>query len=162
MMFISISKVYVPDVVALFQECLTGYLQSTDGSKVDDYLRCTYLIHLACQLEQTDLIDPRVWSILLDSAAQNPSSQRYLESTYGSSYMVAAYALSAFDRVGRLDELFCERVNLADAIAHFQDDAHATTIHSPRTAFALIETGLRMRPVQSNDTPLFSNFLLNR
>lgn len=153
---------YVPDVVTFFKKCMTGYLQSTDGSRVDDYLRCTYLIHLACQLERTDLLDPRVWSILLDSAAQTPGSQRYLESTYGSSYMVAAYALSAFDRVGRLDELFGEKVNLADAIAHFQDDAQATAIHSPRTAFALIETGLRMRPVESKDTPLFSNLLLNR
>jgi hypothetical protein len=158
---LGVLDLYVPDVVTFFNECMTGYLQSTDGSRVDDYLRCTYLIHLACQLERTDILDPRVWSILLDSAAQTPGSQRYRESTYGSSYMVAAYALSAFDRVGRLDELFSEKVNLADAIAHFQDDAPATAIHSPRTGFALIETGLRMRPVESKDTPLFSNLLLN-
>lgn len=157
---LGVLDVYVPDVVTFFHECMTGYLQSTDGSRVDDYLRCTYLIHLACQLGRADILDPRVWSILLDTAAQTPGSQRYLESTYGSSYMVAAYALSAFDRVSRLDELFSKKVNLADAVAHFQDDPHATAIHSPRTAFALIETGLRMRPVESNDTPLFSNIHL--
>lgn len=154
---LGVLDIYVPDVVKFFYECMTVYLKSTDGSGVDDYLRCTYLIHLSCQLGRTDILNPRVWSILLDSAAQTPGSQRYLESTYGSSYMIAAYALSAFDRASQLDELFSERLSLPDAISRFKDDPKSTEIHSSKTAFALIEAGLRMRPIESCDTPLFSN-----
>ena len=148
-------NIYIPNVSAFFHRCMTRYLNSTDGSQVDDYLRCTYLIHLACHLGISDRIDPRVWSILLANVSQNLGSERYLESTYGSSYMVTAYALSAFNTIDRLDMLFDEKIGLPNAIAHFQDDAKTTAIHSPRTAFALIEIALRMRPLNSCDTPLF-------
>jgi hypothetical protein len=146
---------YVPNVVTFFDKCMQGYLQSTDGLRVDDYLRCTYLIHLACQLGRPDILHPRVLSILSASVAQAPDSQRYLQSTYGSSYMVAAYALSAFDRLSRLDLLFSEQFSLPDAISHFHDDPDSTAIHSSITALALMETGLRMRPVEFGDTPFF-------
>ncbi len=157
---LGVLDVHIPNVVTFFHQCMEGYLQSTDGSQVDDYLRCTYLIHLAYQLGRPDILNPQVLSILSENAAQSLLSSRYLESTYGSSYMVAAYALSAFDRVDRLDVLFGERLGLPEAISRFQDDDSATAIHSPRTAFALIETALRMRPVESCDTPLFSNIQL--
>jgi hypothetical protein len=148
---------YVPDVVMFFDQCMARYLQSTDGLRVDDYLRCTYLIHLACQLGQPDMLHPRILSILSNNIAQMLNSQRYLESSYGSSYMMAAYALSAFDRLSRWDMLFSEQFSLADAISRFPDDPQSTARHSPITALALIETGLRMRPAEFGDTPLFSD-----
>jgi hypothetical protein len=137
---------HVPDAIAFFTRCMEAYLESTDGARVDDYLRCTYLIHLAYQLGRPDLVHPRLLSIFWDSVAQTPGSERYLKSTYGSSYMVAAYALSAFERLDRLDVLFGERFNLPNAIALFKDDPAIAAIHSPRTAFALIDLALQMRP----------------
>jgi hypothetical protein len=151
---------YVPDAIALVSDCMEAYLESTDGSRVDDYLRCTYLIHLAYQLGRPDLLHPRMRSILWDSVVQTPGSERYRESPYGSSYMVAAYAMSAFDRMDRLDALFGERFNLPAAIAHFQDPPAIAAIHAPRTAFALVDLALRMRSRKSYDTPLFSQIKL--
>ena len=147
----------IPDVTDFFYQSMAGYLNSTDGSQVDDYLRCTYLINLAYQLGIPDRIHPRIWSILLNNMARLLGSESYVESTYGSSYMMTAYAISAFDRIGRLDVLFEEKIGLPNAIRYFKDAPQVTAIHSPRTAFALIETALRMRPIESGDTPLFRN-----
>ncbi|MGB5635063.1 MAG: hypothetical protein WBM44_28735 [Waterburya sp.] len=151
---------HIPDITDCFYQCMTGYLNSTNGSQVDDYLRCTYLINLAYQLGISDTIHPRVWSILQDNVSRLLGSESYLESTYGSSYMVTAYAISAFDKVGKLDVLFGEKIGLPNAIRSFKDDPKVTAIHSPRTAFALIETGLKMRPLKSGDTLLLRNWKL--
>ena len=152
---------YIPDTSAMFQACMEEYLQTTNGSGLDDYLRCTYLIHLAYQLGKPEMLHPRVFSILSESTVQTLGSQRYLESTYGSSYMAAAYALSAFDRSDRLDSLFNEHISLPTAIKRFNDHAEATAINSQKTVFSLIEVGLRMRAVECGDTQLFKSIQLS-
>ncbi|MBN3884615.1 MULTISPECIES: hypothetical protein [unclassified Nostoc] len=159
---LGVLHVYVPDIVTFFHQCMEGYIQSTDGFRVDAYLRCTYLIHLACQLGCPDILHPCIWSIFSDTATEIFGSDHYLENTYGSSYMVAAYALSAFDRIGKLDMLFSPELRLPDAIARFQDNPESTAINSPKTVFALIEAGLRMRPIGSCDTPLFQKVHIDK
>ena len=135
---LGVLNLHIPDVTDFFYQCMTRYLHGTDGVQVDDYLRCTYLINLAYQLGISDIIHPSIWSKLLDNVARLLGSESYLESTYGSSYMVTAYALSAFDRIGRLDVLFGEKIHLPDVIKSFKDTPQITAIHSPRTAFASV------------------------
>ncbi|MBN3908492.1 MAG: hypothetical protein HWQ35_18695 [Nostoc sp. NMS1] len=159
---LGVLDVYVPDVITFFHKCMEGYIQSTDGFRVDAYLRCTYLIHLACQLGCLNILHPCILSIFSNSAAQIFGSDHYLKSTYGSSYMVAAYSLSAFDRIGKLDMLFSPEIGLPNAIGSFQDNPESTAINSPKTVFALIEAGLRMRPIGSCDTPLFQKVHIDK
>ena len=149
--------IYVPEVKILFQQCIDKYLQSTDGFGIDDYLRCTYLIHLAYQLQQSPCLHPRIYLILSRSLAQTLDSKFYRESSYGSSYMVAAYILSAFDRSNRLNLLSSEPINLLQTISRFESSSYAVNTYAPRIAFALIETALRMRPLNTLDTSLFQN-----
>ncbi|MFN6560859.1 MAG: hypothetical protein RMY28_013885 [Nostoc sp. ChiSLP01] len=159
---LGVLDVYVPDIVRFFHQCMKGYIQSIHDFRVDTYLRCTYLIHLACQLGCPDILHPSIWSIFSNNAAQIFGSKHYLKSNYGSSYMVAAYALSAFDRIGKLDMLFSSELTLPNAIGGFQDNPESTAINSPKTVFALIETGLRMRPIGSCDTPLFQKVCIDK
>lgn len=151
---------YISDMSIFFKDCMSGYLQETDGLQVDDYLRCTYLIHLAFQFNRTDWVDSRIWSILRDNIGQLGDVNRSLESTYGSSYMMAAYALSVFDQSDDLGSLFNEDFNLTGATLLFNDAPASAVIHSPRAAFALLEAGLRMRPVDVDDTHLFRSLRL--
>lgn len=147
---------HVPDVGALLHDCMEGYLQATDGTQVDDYLRCTYLVHLARQIGRCDVLTARVWAILADSIPRAAGSELYLKSAYGSSYMVAAYTLSALDKGGRFEALFSEKINLPEAIGRIKDDAKTTATNLPRVDFALIDAALRLRPADpGDDTPLF-------
>lgn len=159
---LGVLNTYVPDLITFFYKCMEAYIQSTDVFRVDSYLRCTYLIHLACQLGCPDLLHPSIWSIFSNSAVQIFGSDHYLKSNYGSSYMVMAYTLSAFDRIGKMDMLFSPELGLPDAITRFQDNSESTAINSPKSMFALIETGLRMRPIGSCDTPLFQKANLDK
>jgi hypothetical protein len=153
---------HAPDLAALLQDCMDGYLQSTDGTQVDDYLRCTYLVHLAWQLARWDILTPRVWEILTVSLPRIAGSDLYLQSPYGSSYMVAAYTLSALDIGDRFETLFGDEINLLGAIRRFQEDATATVMTLPRLDFALIDTALRLRPTHMGDTALFRSLHLGR
>lgn len=153
---------HVPDLAALLQDCMDGYLQNTNGTQVDDYLRCTYLVHLAWQLERWDILKPRVWTILTASLPRIAGSDLYLQSPYGSSYMVAAYTLSALDIGGRFEALFGDEIDLLGAIGRFQEDATATAMTLPRLDFALIDAALRLRPADMGDTALFRALHLGR
>jgi hypothetical protein len=153
---------HVPDMGACLHDCIAGFLQSTDGTQVDDYLRCTYLVHLAWQLGRFDMLPARVWDTLLDSLPRIAGTDLYLQSPYGSSYMVAAYTLSALDVGGRFEDLFGEKVNLLDTLGRFKDDAKTTATTLPRLDFALIDTALRLRPTNVGDTPLFRTVQLGQ
>jgi hypothetical protein len=153
---------HVPDMGALLSDCAEGFLQSTDGTQVDDYLRCTYLVHLAWQSGRWDVLPPRVWAILAASLPRVAGSDLYLQSAYGSSYMVAAYTLSALDTGGRFEALFSDEIDLLGAISRFKDDAKTTTMTLPRLDFALIDTALRLRPAAAGDTPLFRTVRLGQ
>jgi len=146
---------YIPDMANLFQQCMQAYLDTTNGAQTGDYLRCTYLIHLAHQLNRPDLLSPKVFEVLIESARQTMGSERYLSSTYNSSYMVAGYVLSALDIADRLELVMGKRYDLAQAIANIKESADMKRIHSPRLAFSLIESALRLRSPKYQDTPLF-------
>ena len=150
-------NIYFPKVDTLFRQCMDKYLQSTDGMGIDDYLRCTYLIHLAYQLKLLPCLHPRIYLILSGSLARALDGKLYQESSYGSSYMVAAYTLSAFDRSNRLNLLPNEPINLPQTISRFENNSHAITTYAPRIGFALIETALGMRPLDTLDTHLFQS-----
>ncbi len=147
---------YIPDVIGLFNQCMENYLQCTDGFQTDDYLRCTYLIHLSEQLMPSEPVDSRVVSMLFNGVSQTLGSKRYLESNYGSSYMAIAYGLSALDKINRWDLLLSEELGLLKKFGQLEDDPKTTRLNALRTAFALVEVGLRMRPLDSKDTSLFS------
>jgi hypothetical protein len=151
---------HVPDMATFLRDCMDGYLQATDGTQVDDYLRCAYLVHLAWQIGQLELLTPRVWSILMTSLPRIAGSDLYCQSPYGSSYMVAAYTLSALDIGNRFETLFDDAINLLAAIDRFQEDADATTMTLPRLDFALIDAALRLRPARTGDTDLFGSLRL--
>ena len=155
-------EIHIPNVITLLEQCMTRYLDSTDGLQVDDYLRCTYLVHLAYQLERPDLIQPRVWSILTNSLTQAIENKHYQQSSYGSSYMVAAYILSAFDKSDSLNLLFNEPIGFPQVINSFENNSQAATIYAPRLVFALVDIALRMRPVDTSDTLLFKNKALSK
>lgn len=82
--------------VALFTRAMREYLDVADGHSVDDYLRCTYLVHWGCLLGQRAQLDPRLFELLRRTLASDAAWQAegQPETSYSSGYTVMAYALT--------------------------------------------------------------------
>ena len=124
---------YVPDRQALLRDTTERYLDHTDGCQADDYLRCTYLVHLARQLGCEEALSPRVSQIVADSVAAIAGSMRFRENAYASGYLVIAYVLSTG-----------LELDLAAAVAEVADDS---PIQRARLGLALVDAALNLRPV---------------
>jgi hypothetical protein len=132
---------YLPAPAAFVRETIDRYLVDTDGERDVDYLRCTYLIHLAHQLGCPEAIHPRLWQILGRALAQLPGSARRRENPYASGFMVVAYAWSASESGDDAPALDLER-----ALHCIDEDAASVALHLPRLDFALMDAALRLRP----------------
>jgi hypothetical protein len=142
---------YVPEPAALLLDAAESYLANTDGRRADDYLRCTYLVHLARQLGCTALLPDRVWQILAHAVAQVIGSGAHRENPYASGSMIVAYALSAIDerRAAALG------VDLIAAVGRIEDEPGTRAVQLPRLGYALVDAALRLRPADAGDTPLY-------
>ncbi|HHJ15634.1 MAG TPA: hypothetical protein ENJ80_02950 [Gammaproteobacteria bacterium] len=136
-----------PDRGQLIETCADAYLAGTDGLQMDDYLRCTYLVHLACQYGDPERLDTRIWDILAGALLRPPGQHTPGQyNKYGATFMRAAYVLSAIDRAGRLETLYGSGLLLPERLGRLQLDPQALQEDSPRLCLALIDAGLRKRP----------------
>lgn len=145
---------HVLDGTALVRDTALRYLASGTGQHVDDYLRCTYLVHLARQLDCPAALPRSIDRILIASPAQLGKPDRFRASSYGSPLMLVAYLLSAMHgRHGPADEL--QRIDLAAIIRDAPprgDDA----VNLPRLGLSLIDAALNLRAARSRDTARFA------
>jgi hypothetical protein len=129
-----------------------GYLKATDGRRADDYLRCTYLIHLANRLGRPDLLPQRIWGILMQSLTDVVGSGLHRENSYASGFMIVAYALSAMN-AGGPDPT--PAIDLAEVALRIEDDPAALEVQLPRLGFSLVDAALRLRKPKSKGTRPF-------
>jgi hypothetical protein len=85
----------VPDPAGLVRATAAQYLAATDGRQVDDYLRSTYLVHLAHQLGCAAVLPDRIGVILADSPTQLDVAGPFRDTPYGSPLLLVGYVLSA-------------------------------------------------------------------
>jgi len=140
---------YFPDKKDLLVQCVDDYLADTNGTRPDDYLRCTYLVHLAVQLESVESLNPRIQEILsgtLMRRLQRGGKDGGARNKYQSDTMLAAYSLSAFARLGQLETLFGSRALLPELIGRLEPDSDEFRCDSPKLCLALIDAALRLVP----------------
>ncbi|HEX3765461.1 MAG TPA: hypothetical protein VHW23_42490, partial [Kofleriaceae bacterium] len=145
----------VPDPAALVRETAGRYLAATDGRQLDDYLRCTYLVHLARQLGCPAALPDRIGDILADSPTQLDAAGPFRATPYGSPLMLAAYVLSALHAgAWPTGHALCA-VDLASLIrcaSPRSDDA----VNLPRLGLALVDAALCLAAPARRDTALFA------
>lgn len=145
----------VPDPAALVHATAARYLAATDGRQLDDYLRCTYLVHLARQLGCPAALPDRIGDILAASPTQLDAAGPFRATPYGSPLMLAAYLLSALHaRPWPAVHALCA-VDLASVIRCApprSDDA----VNLPRLGLALIDAALCLASPSCRDTALFA------
>lgn len=142
-------EVYFPYGGDLVAQCVDGYLASTNGSRPDDYLRCTYLVHLAVQLGVAEELNPQVMDVLSSALVcrlEHEDGGGDVRNKYQSDTMLAAYSLSAFSRLGQLEALFGNRALLPKLIGRLVPGSDEFRSDSPKLCFALIDAALRLVP----------------
>lgn len=148
-------EVYVPDLGVLLRDTINTYLREADrGTSMNHYLRCTYLILMAHQFGYEDVLPSKLWNIL----AANLIHFQYSASrnSYGSGYMIAAYALSAFNAGKRLDTIPRYGIDLPTVVASIRTTTADIDMNLPKLDFALINAALQLRPTHGKDTRFFS------
>lgn len=138
-------ETHVPAPAAWFGRVTEAYLGATDGRRVDDYLRCTYLVHLAEQLGLGAAVPPRIGEILAGSVARIGRSESPRTNPYDSGFMTLAYALSTLRAGGPATAPWTRPTDLARAVGRIEADPHGTALHLPRLNMALIDAALRLR-----------------
>ena len=142
-------EVYFPHREELVAQCVGDYLASTNGLRPDDYLRCTYLVHLTVQLGKVAELNPQVLDVLSNTLIrrlQGGDRDGGVRNKYQSDTILAAYSLSAFARLGQLEALFGSRALLPKLIGQLVPDGDEFRCDSPKLCFALIDAALRLAP----------------
>jgi hypothetical protein len=145
----------VPDPAGLVRATAVRYLATTDGCQLDDYLRCTYLVHLARQLGCPAVLPGRIGAILADSPTQLDTAGPFRATPYGSPLLLVAYVLSALHAGSWPTGHALCAVDLASVIRCApprSDDA----VNLPRLGLALIDAALCLAPPSRRDTALFA------
>jgi len=150
---LGVFSAYVRDPPSFLLEIIDGYLKDTDGRRGDDYLRCTYLIHLARQLGCTDLVPQRIWQILAESVTNVIGSDLYRNNSYASGFMIVAYALSVMNAGERQN--WTHNVDLEEAVFRIEDDPRMVAAQLPRLGFSLVDAAMRLRKPKPQDTQSF-------
>ena len=143
---------YVRDPRSFVHETIQIYLENTDGQRPDDYLRCTYLVHLARQLGCPDLISHRIWEIVAKSVTDIIGSDLYRENPYASGFMIVAYALSTTNAREPGPK---PGMDLTEAVFRIEHEPAAVATQLPRLGFSLVDAALRLRKAESAETSLF-------
>jgi len=154
---------HVPDPAALVATAAAGYLATTDGHQHDDYLRCTYLLHIARQLGCLAALPPRIGQILATSSIQLGSPSPHRATPYGSPLMFVAYVLSA-TYAGDWEATHpLWNVDLT-AVLRSANPRPDDVVCLPRIGFALIDAALCLRTPAAASEPgadPFSRFAAN-
>jgi hypothetical protein len=145
----------VPDAPALVRATAAGYLAVTDGHRLDDYLRCTYLVHLARQLGCLAVLPERIGRILSESRAQLDTDGPFRATPYGAPVMFVAYVLSAL-HAGDWDDAHDLRVIDLPSIICSGKDRSDDSVNLPRFGLALIDAALCLSSPSDHDTELFA------
>lgn len=147
---------HIPDAPAWLRATTASYLAATDGHQLDDYLRCTYLVHLARQLGCLAMLPERVGTILSKSHTQLDAAGAFRATPYGSPLLFVAYVLSALHAGDWEDAHALRDIDLASIIwsgRHRSDD----TVNLPRLGLALIDAALCLGSSSDHDTELFTS-----
>lgn len=149
----------VPDPPALVRDTAASYLAATDGRRLDDYLRCAYLVHLARQLGCLAALPDRVGRILSDSRAQLDIPGPFRATPYGSPLMFVAYVVSALHAGDWGDAHDLRATDFTTIIRSMKarNDDHVTL---PRLGLALIDAALCLGSPSGPDTELFAGFAM--
>lgn len=148
---------HVPDPAALVRAAAAGYLAATDGFQHDDYLRCTYLVHIARQLGCLTELPERIGQILAETWPQLGSPSPHRGTPYGSPLMFVAYVLSAMHS-GDWDAAHpLWKVDLA-SIVRSASERSDDGVTIPRIGFALIDAALCLRASAAPGSELFAPF----
>ena len=145
---------HVLDGPALVRDTALRYLGSRDGQQLDDYLRCTYLVHLARQLGCPAALPRPIGWVLLSSPGQLGNPDRFRTSAYGSPLMLVGYLLSAM-HTGHWTTEELQSVDLA-AIVLAAPPRGDDMVNLPRLGMSLIDAALSLRTDGSFDTALFA------
>lgn len=145
---------YVHAPAGWLGQVVEAYLGTTDGRRSDDYLRCTYLVHLAEQLGCSAALPPRIGEILTDSVARIGRSEPERNNPYASGFMTLAYALSTLRARGPARAPWMKSIDLdlAKAVGRLESERHGTARHLTRLNMALVDAALRLRSPASRDT----------
>lgn len=147
----------VGDPPALVRATAERYLAATDGRQLDDYLRCTYLVHLARQLGCSAALPARIDQILAESRAQLGTAGPFRATPYGSPLMWVAYVLSAL-HAGDWNGEHHLRTSALTAIIDSGRARSDDAVTLPRLGLALIDAALCLGRPSGRDTALFTAF----
>lgn len=138
----------VPDRDAFVQQCTDAYIECSDGTAMDDYLRANYLIHLSDYLETKQSVAPVLWEYMykrLDQYQHNLVQDTSV--AYDSGYMVMSYILAAHHLTGRLSYLFGndKMYDVIAILARLKENAAVTAYNLPRLDYVLMDMALQLR-----------------
>lgn len=148
---------HVPDPAALVRAAAARYLAATDGYQHDDYLRCTYLVHIARQLDCLTQLPERIGQILAETSTQLGAPSPHRDTPYGSPLMFVAYVLSAMHADDWEAKHPLWKVDLA-SIVRSANERNDDVVTIPRIGFALIDAALCLRASSDPGSELLSPF----
>ncbi|WP_126453227.1 hypothetical protein [Sulfuriflexus mobilis] len=139
---IEVSKRYIRHSRKFLQGCVQDYLEVSDSRSMDDYLRISYLIHLAGHVGHLDILPECLWVRLEDRLNRNEMNCQGT-SPYGSYYMVLAYTLSSYHLTGHLNELDLD--GAYKNLKAIDANRNCADLNVPKLDYVIIDIALQMR-----------------